>query len=264
MTSHEYQTISYHSHLNCLFNSPYRKTRNKTRLHTTYPSWEQTTSDYRSIFVLSILLKQKFRQQWHHMSIRGFHITSNFIVCSTALTRRHEEEEEKTPQGSILLIPCGEYSPVTNGNSTHWANNAKIRSSWNLRSTFVSSMLCKIKQIFHNGHITYTLLILHEGFHWWPMDSPHKWPAMRKELIVQFQDCMSTFVSSKLCKIKQMFHNNVITCASRVSFSLACPLFVQQPVQENTKENNKVPRYWFLVRRNHRCLLEYPHKGTAK
>ena len=38
--------------------------------------------DYRSIFVSSILWKQKktkttFRQQWHHMSIRRLHITGN-------------------------------------------------------------------------------------------------------------------------------------------------------------------------------------------
>ena len=37
----------------------------------------------------------------------------------------------------------------------------------------------------------------------------------------------------------------------------------QQPLQENTKENNKTPHYWCLMGRNHQWPMESPHKGSA-
>ena len=93
--------------------------------------------------------------------------------------------------------------------------------------------------------------------HWWPMDSPHQGPTKRLMC-----NSRSTFASSILCNIKQNFHHSDVTCVSWASPSLAT-LFVHQPVHKNTKENNKAPHYWFLVRRNQQRPMESPHKGPA-
>ena len=171
------------------------------------------------------------------MCIVGFIITGNSIGFSSASTQNTTENNKawhywflvrrnqpktmvsphKVPATWKAFIMQFHYFRSTYDGKTHFTQQWRHMHVLGFHLTGNSIVYSTI----HTEKMQENIKILHYWFflrriHLWPMDSPHKGPAMREALIAQFRDYMSSFVSSILCKIKQFFHTGVITCASWV------------------------------------------------
>ena len=170
------------------------------------------------------------------MCIVGFIMTGNFIGFSRQYT--------KTRRKTLRLCTTDSLWGETNREQWNLHTKGQQREKLYFCNSSFSRLHMMERHILHNSgnictlgfHLTGNCIVysakhtdkMQENIkilrywsflrrtHLWPMDSPHKGPAMREALTMQFQDYMSSFVSSILCKIKQCFHNSVITCASWV------------------------------------------------
>ena len=159
------------------------------------------TYTYTYIYVYKHKLKTIIPHQWHHTSISGFHYHRQ-LYC--LINRQYRKTWQKTTRLRTTDSLWGE----TTGD--HWnlhprASKAKCSScnSSFCRSAYVgkanytqqgeqmsvlgchltsSSTFCSI---VHTGKMQENINIPHywslmKRIHWWPMDSPHKGPAMQK------------------------------------------------------------------------------------
>ena len=156
----------------------------------------------------------------------------DLVWLATLLFVQHHipEKWNKKHYNSVLLIPHEENPLMTNWLAIQRASNAKniYHVIPRLQVYICSSTFCKKKNMQKNIQQRHHMSVTLRGFH-------RHW------------------------QLYYLFFNPCIIKINE-TLSLATQWFVQQSVQEYTKENNRAPHYWSLVGRNRRWPMEYPHK----
>ena len=164
--------------------------------------------------------------------------------------------------------------------SPHQGPTKRKTMMCNSRSTFASSILCKIKQSFHHSDVICaswaplslaTLLFVHQpvhrnmkennkALHYWflvgrdqprTMESPHKGPATWKAFIMQFQYFRSTY-DGKTHFTQQWKHMHVLGFHLTVNFIVYSTIHTEK-CKKTSKchttdpfTDNHMPEHWAL------------------
>ena len=136
-------------------------------------------------------------------------------------------------EGTHLMISLSLSPPPSLRQSSQWISSRSIKWCWELSRSHITHG--DVKGAFRYFNSPASRLF----FQQWPIDSPHKWPVMRKPFRC-YNICMNIRMTSKWARWRLK--------------SPASRLFIQAFIQAQIKENIKAPPHW---------PVNSPHKGPV-
>ena len=135
------------------------------------------------------------------------------------IQQRPMESPHKGPAMWKALIMQFQYFRSTYDGKTHFTQQWKHMHilGFHLTGNSIVYSTIYIKEMQENIKISHYWSFL-KRIHWWPMDSPHKGPAMRKASIMQFQGYICIFVSSILWKNFTLAATVILNEHHRISY----------------------------------------------
>ena len=208
--------------------------------------------DYRSIFVSSILWKARKKT----IRLR----TTHALLGETSSdqwnlhTKGQQCEKHSSCNSSISGLHILK-RPITHNSENIWASSDYVSLATIL---FVQQ---RIQEKCKNASKFPPHCSLMRRIHRWPPESPQKGPAMRKALIMQFQNNRSIIDSSLSWTKTVTSHEH-----QGISHPWQLYCFFNSPYTKTleSRNNNKAPLYWSPVGRVHRRKKETQSRGPAK